>query len=78
MNPSRVGHPHPLQGVVPTLHKVRGDLGAEEEDVVTCDFFVGAELTPTCFSGPGLGVTSSPVGKPIIEPKFPSLNRGAT
>lgn len=28
MSPSSVGHPHPLQGVVPTLHEVQRDLGA--------------------------------------------------
>lgn len=31
MSLGRIGHPHPLQGVLSTLHKVQRDLVAEEE-----------------------------------------------
>lgn len=53
-----IGHPHPLQGVVPTLHKVQGDLVGTEEG----PWSLGAPWEPGSRSlPPGMELLSCPV-----------------
>lgn len=65
MSPGRVGHPHPLQDVVPTLHKVQRDLEAEDEGTRLISGRVLGPHLPAARKW-GLSLTSSPVGKPIM------------